>query len=387
MNIHPTDTGAISLAEHSYFFVGSRYVEEEGRTLKQGGMYVEKFVPVEQKQATPVVLFHGGGQSGTNFIATPDGRRGWLHDFLRAGYSVYIVDQPERGRSGHSLKSVQGGQLAVDHVERVENYFTAPAKAGLWPQASRHTQWPGQDQADGSESRAGQKGDLYFDQFFASQVDALADRSVIEQLNQQSGIALLEHIGPAILLTHSQSGPFGWLLADACPQNVKSILALEPNGPPFFDVKFSAGNVDYESRDDKNREHENWYQHNQQSCDRPFGITRIPLTFEPPLMEGEQLQFVPQEASTEHELVSGFLQSEPARQLPNLQGIPILIMVAEASYHACYDHITSAFLRQAGVDHDFVYLHDHGFHGNGHMVMLEKNNHQVADFIIGWLQT
>ena len=48
----------------------------------------------------PVVMIHGGGQTGTNFTGTPDGRRGWAHDFLRAGYEVYVVDQPGRARSG-----------------------------------------------------------------------------------------------------------------------------------------------------------------------------------------------------------------------------------------------------------------------------------------------
>jgi hypothetical protein len=62
-----------------------------------------------------------------------------------------------------------------------------------------------------------------------------------------------------------------------------------------------------------------------------------------------------------------------------------MIMVSEASYHATYDHCTSAFLKQAGVNHDLVYLADKGFRGNGHMVMLEKNNHAVADMMIEWL--
>jgi hypothetical protein len=62
-----------------------------------------------------------------------------------------------------------------------------------------------------------------------------------------------------------------------------------------------------------------------------------------------------------------------------------MIMVAESSYPATYDHITSSFLKQAGVDHELAYLADKGFKGNGHMVMLEKNNHEVADTMINWL--
>ena len=56
------------------------------------------------------------------------------------------------------------------------------------------------------------------------------------------------------------------------------------------------------------------------------------------------------------DLVRCWLQGTPARELPNLQGIPILIVVSEASYHAPYDHCTSEYLTQAGVKNDFVRL-------------------------------
>jgi hypothetical protein len=80
------------------------------------------------------------------------------------------------------------------------------------------------------------------------------------------------------------------------------------------------------------------------------------------------------------------LQHEPARKLPNLAGLKIAIFTAEASYHAPYDHCTSAFLTQAGVAHDFILLHERGLRGDGHMVMLERNNHAVADEMITWLE-
>ena len=38
-----------------------------------------------------------------------------------------------------------------------------------------------------------------------------------EQRNKDAGAALLDRIGPAIVLTHSQSGTFGWLIADGRP--------------------------------------------------------------------------------------------------------------------------------------------------------------------------
>jgi hypothetical protein len=62
-----------------------------------------------------------------------------------------------------------------------------------------------------------------------------------------------------------------------------------------------------------------------------------------------------------------------------------LVITTEASYHAVYDHCTAKYLAQAGVKVAAVRLGDHGIHGNGHMVMLEKNNLQVAGLIVEWL--
>ena len=335
---HPTDTWPIVLTAQDWAFYGGSYVDTKEGTFRTGGMYVERFVPAKQGHPYPVVMIHGGGQTGTNFTATPDGRRGWLHDFLRAGYAVHIVDQPERGRSGHAA-AVYGQGVT---------------------QAARHTQWPG----------SGQKGDAAFDRFYASQVQGLVDGSAIESLNRDAGVALLDAIGPAILMTHSQSGPLGWLIADARPQLVKAILALEPNGPPFRDVEFVGGS--------------DWYRYGKDMA-RPWGISRLPLTFDPPVERPEDLSPTPDDKSAGPNLVAGLLQGGRPRRLSRLAGIPILIVATEASYHATYDHATSRFLKQAGVDHDFVRLEDKGLSGNGHMAMLELNNHAVADLMIDWL--
>ena len=67
-------------------------------------------------------------------------------------------------------------------------------------------------------------------------------------------------------------------------------------------------------------------------------------------------------------------------------GIPISIVTTEASYHAFYDHCTVKYLTQAGVKSTFLRLEDQGIHGNGHMVMLEKNNQAIAAFMASWLE-
>ncbi|MCH9672478.1 MAG: alpha/beta fold hydrolase [Gammaproteobacteria bacterium] len=358
---HPTDSGPIALAEHDFLFAGGHYEDTPSGKFLVGAMYAERYVPQECSQPYPVVMFHGGVQTGTNFLATPDGRRGWLHDFLRAGYAVYIVDQPERGRSGHAVEEASSPPLLRYSAELIEERFSASENAALWPQAVRHTGWPG----------SGRVGDPIFDQFYASQVQMLADRDEIERLCRDAGSALLDKIGPAILLTHSQSGPFGWLIADARPELTKAIVAAEPNGPPFYDVQFRGGDTQ-------------WYEYESQMA-RPYGITRQPLAFDPPLSSGATPTPTATPSPADPELTHGFVQAQPARRLPNLAGVPILILTAEASYHATYDHCTSEFLEQAGVAHDFVRLTDHALHGDGHMIMLEKNNHAVADLILQWL--
>ncbi|TMG78685.1 MAG: hypothetical protein E6H75_03055 [Betaproteobacteria bacterium] len=85
------------------------------------------------------------------------------------------------------------------------------------------------------------------------------------------------------------------------------------------------------------------------------------------------------------DLVKCWMQKEPARQLARLQNIPILVLTAEASYHAPYDHCTVKYLQQAGVRPDFVRLADLGIRGNSHVMMLEKNSREIAAVIARWL--
>ena len=52
---------------------------------------------------------------------------------------------------------------------------------------------------------------------------------------------------------------------------------------------------------------------------------------------------------------------------------------------ATLDHCTSKFLTQAGVKNTHIRLENENVHGNGHMMMLEKNSSQVAQVLIRWI--
>jgi len=62
-----------------------------------------------------------------------------------------------------------------------------------------------------------------------------------------------------------------------------------------------------------------------------------------------------------------------------------MLLHAEASFSMPTAHCGAAFLMQSGGENDFVKLADLGIHGNGHFMMLEKNNLQVAAIIADWL--
>ena len=202
----------LEIAREGYLFAGGKYTTVKGANEMSGQIYAEFQIPVHQRHPYPIVFIHGGAQTGTNFTGTPDGREGWAQFFLREGYTIYVVDQAGRGRSAYANDLY--GQQSTPNLDFVQQRFTAIEKFNRWPQAHLHTQWPG----------AGTPGDPIFDQFFASQVQAMTSFSLQQQVTSDGIIALLDKIGPAILLTHSQSGATGWPVADARPDRVRLLL-------------------------------------------------------------------------------------------------------------------------------------------------------------------
>jgi pimeloyl-ACP methyl ester carboxylesterase len=345
------------IAKSGYVFAGGKIDTSLPGSPMIGQLYAEFQIPQKLIHPYPVVMIHGGSQTGTNFTGTPDGREGWAQYFLRRGYAVYVVDQVARGRAGYWTQSY--GPVTQPDLDRTLQRFVAPERYNLWPQAHLHTQWPG----------AGKPGDPVFDAFYATQFPSLTDFARQQQLNADAGAALLDKIGPAVLLTHSQSGAMGWPIADRRPNLVKAILAVEPSGPPAHDVDFKGA--------------PDWF--SDVAKIKISGLGDIPLTYDPPLKDGEQLSFVRQDKPDRPDLVRCWAQAAPARQLPNLKKIPILIISSEASYHASYDHCTAAYLTQAGVANTFIHLADVGIHGNGHMMMQEKDSDAIAGVMEGWL--
>ncbi|WP_075790904.1 alpha/beta hydrolase [Massilia putida] len=349
MNQHKEqEVQALTLAEQGHFWVNIERRALDGASVACGQMFVQYQIPAQQRHPHPIVMVHGGGGQGLDYLGTPDGRPGWATWFLRQGYAVYVVDRPGHGRSPLHPDAM-GAMTPLPSYEMISALFTAPAPAA-WPQAAQASQWPG----------SGVPGDPALDQLMAGMGPMLADLKLSQSLMQSAGAALLDRIGPAILLTHSMGGPFGWLVADVRPELVKAIVAVEPLGPVFDEFAPGIGRLEW-------------------------GLTAVPMQFDPPAVH-------PSELRTERRTAPGpgqvdcLLQAEPARLLPNLKDLPILVVTAEASLFAPFNHGAADFLLQAGAAAEHLRLEQVGIYGNGHMMMAEKNSDQIAQEIGRWLE-
>ncbi|MDQ1582919.1 MAG: hypothetical protein QOF36_973 [Microbacteriaceae bacterium] len=338
---------------HEIFYVAGTPVVESNGTTIGGQMYVERYPAIGSSNRPPIVLIHGTGQTGAGFVSTADGRPGWVFDFLEAGHEIFVVDQVGRGRSGTDPRY---GDLARMTLEDVEALFARTEGDRRHPLAPFHNQWPSPTGRHSHES------------FLASQQSFLGDARVAELLNLTALEVLLDDIGGAVLLTHSQASAFGFGLSDRRPDLVLAHITIEPNGPPFFDLSYAPGNWDKPQR-----------------LERPYGITRMPLTFDPPLGPGQTLPWRAATNGSPEGLARGWLQETPPRGLPRLARIPTAIVTGAASYRTYVDPWTSQFLRDAAVPHDHIRLADLGIVGNGHLMMLEQNSQEISSTIIDWL--
>ncbi|KAG6813197.1 hypothetical protein H0H92_013317 [Tricholoma furcatifolium] len=174
--------GVGTLHRREYFYVGEQFILQGNSTIAAEQMYVEHLTPQEVTKPLPLLIIHGHGMTGTNFLNTPDGKLGWADYFLSKGY------EPSRGRSPWQ-QSIDEAQSTFDTFT-VESRFTAAQLFGLWPQASLHTQWPGN----------GTVGDPIFDAFYASTVPSLVDDGPTATKMRAAGSALLDMIGVFRLL-------------------------------------------------------------------------------------------------------------------------------------------------------------------------------------------
>ncbi len=203
-------------------FLTNGRVEVDGRGYPGISAYVEWFVP-EEHGPVSVLFVHGGGGQGSEFLRTPDGRPGWVHAFLRAGYPVYVLDRPGHGRSTWNDR-VLGPSIPLPDYDLLYPRFVEPAKLAAWPGAEAHTQWS-EDPLSG-------------DRFMASQGTMATELAASQRHVEAIAGELFTLTGPTVIISHSAGGPCGWALAAVGGDSVAAVLAIEPLGYPGMDHPF-----------------------------------------------------------------------------------------------------------------------------------------------------
>ncbi len=193
-----------------------RTVDPNGTQIS-GQMYVQYFLQQAPVSPWPIVLWHGGGMTGANWEATPDGRPGWLQRLLENGWDVYVCDAVERGRAGWSRwpEIYQSAPLFRTMEEGWEMFRIGPPQGEPLTSACVH---PGQ-----------QFPVEAFEHFAAQWVPRWAHH---ESMALAAYEQLLEKIGPCVLMAHSQGAGLALTMASQRPDLLQAIVALEPSGAP-----------------------------------------------------------------------------------------------------------------------------------------------------------
>ncbi|HEV7268594.1 MAG TPA: esterase [Falsiroseomonas sp.] len=224
----------VSLQDWGSFHVGGREVVISGQPVREvlftpggvparvdpngtylmGGMYAQYMIPANPRGQAPLLLWHGGGLTGVTWETTPDGREGWQSFFLRRGWPTYVSDAVERGRAGWSMIPEQtGGQPVLLTVDNPFERFRIGAGQGSY---QRGEVLPGnQFPAD---------RDSYMN--FMRQV--VPRFTTTDALTLESYLALLDRVGPSVVVAHSQAGLFGWRAAQERPDKVRALVLIEP---------------------------------------------------------------------------------------------------------------------------------------------------------------
>jgi pimeloyl-ACP methyl ester carboxylesterase len=224
--------GHLVLEREGSFFVNGRPVQSQypGASLVTGPaapgsiivnqMYVQYRVPAGAS-ALPIVMVHGSNHTGVTYETTPDGREGWYTHFVRRGFPVYVVDQAGRGRSGfdptpfNQVRDAAGAKpstlptLLLGTRERAwQNFRLGPVDGK--PFADLQFPIEALDQ--------------YLSQLVPNTETSLqgGGRNTVDALS-----ALLDRIGPAVVIVHSQSGVHGIALVKQRPQLVRALISIE----------------------------------------------------------------------------------------------------------------------------------------------------------------
>lgn len=172
--------------------------------------YVQYFVPANRNSAPPVVLVHGGGMHGSTWETTPDGRPGWVNHLVRLGYETHVIDNVERGRSGFATGIWEGDPICRSQQEAWTLFRIGPADGFSTRTPFENGQFPAEA----------------FDTFSRMLVPRWLTTT---PLHVAALTAVLNRLGPAIVICHSQGGEIALDAMAEVPDLFAGFIGIEPS--------------------------------------------------------------------------------------------------------------------------------------------------------------
>lgn len=185
-----------------------------------GQMYVQAFRLAKPRSSLPVLFWHGGGMTGSQWETTPDGRPGWLWRFLNAGYDVLVSDSAERGRSSWARYPEIYAEAPYFRTKNEAWEMFRMGPSGSYASAPNDRK-PHADLKFPTE---------YFDEFAKQWVPRWSGH---EDMILKAYGQLVEKVGPCIIVGHSQGAGFAAAIGQKYPDIVRAVIAIEPGGMPL----------------------------------------------------------------------------------------------------------------------------------------------------------
>ncbi|QDU93299.1 alpha/beta hydrolase family protein [Lignipirellula cremea] len=251
------DSPPLILEKMGLMFVGGRPTAMPGggrfggggkQTQIAGQAPVHYLIPPAKARAgkRPVVMIPGMGLTSYLYLGTPDGREAWAQTFAKAGYPVYVFDEPNNAISGFEVARFTSTETpprimlwANESIWRrwgIGPEPGVPAENTRFPVAqidqlqASMTPIMGGFSRGGGRRGGGRPGGRSSGP--ADGAKAEAGTPVAENPKVSALLQLLEKIGPATLLAHSAAGSTAFEAARQRPDLVKAIVAIEVAGSP-----------------------------------------------------------------------------------------------------------------------------------------------------------
>jgi len=196
-----------------------------------------------------------------------------------------------------------------------------------------------------------------------------------------------------ILITHSMSGAFGYRIGELLPEQIESIISIEPVLPgnlqdvikPYFEAEgiIKAKLKQIEWIFDMNK-----YSYPPEQLIKSF------LAGENSLFPNDKHSLAQYESSLQkihprlaYERLNINNSQVRIDDFSKLKNIRCLVVTSSNNnVHIIDDKKIPETFRPFGIQVDHFMLGEMGIQGNNHMMMLEKNNEQILDLIIDWIK-